>query len=37
MALHPEPPSEDDSWQIFDTSKDRKTGWRRIRIEWVPV
>jgi hypothetical protein len=30
----PMPPSEDDSWQIFDTSKDRRTGWRRIRIEW---
>jgi hypothetical protein len=30
----PVPPTEDPSWEIFDKSKDRKTGWRRIRIIW---
>jgi hypothetical protein len=25
------PPSLDPSWTIFDTSKDYKTGWQRIR------
>jgi hypothetical protein len=30
----PIPPTIDDSWEIFDTSKDRKTGWRRLhRVE----
>jgi hypothetical protein len=28
----PIPPSLDQAWQIFDTRKDRKTGWRRIRL-----
>jgi hypothetical protein len=28
----PVPPSLDDGWEIFDTSKDHKTGWRRFRI-----
>jgi len=27
----PLPPSLDDGWTIFDTSKDYKTGWQRIR------
>jgi hypothetical protein len=30
----PIPPTCDPSWEIFDKSKDRKTGWRRIRIVW---
>jgi hypothetical protein len=30
----PVPPTEDSSWEIFDRSKDRKTGWRRVRIIW---
>jgi hypothetical protein len=25
----PLPPTIDDGWEIFDSSKDRKTGWRR--------
>jgi hypothetical protein len=33
----PLPPSLDDGWHIFDRRKDRKTGWRRIRIEWGPA
>jgi hypothetical protein len=28
----PVPPTEDPSWEIFDTSKDRSTGWRRVHI-----
>jgi hypothetical protein len=32
----PLPPSLDDGWEIFDTRKDYKTGWRRIRIGGVP-
>lgn len=27
----PVPPS-DEGWVIFDTHKDRRTGWRRIRL-----
>jgi hypothetical protein len=27
----PLPPSLDQGWTIFDTSKDYKTGWQRIR------
>jgi hypothetical protein len=30
----PVPPTEDPSWEIFDRSKDKKTGWRRVRIIW---
>jgi hypothetical protein len=26
----PLPPSLDDGWIIFDTSKDRRTGWMRV-------
>jgi hypothetical protein len=26
----PLPPSLDDGWVIFDTSKDYKTGWMRV-------
>jgi hypothetical protein len=29
----PIPPTLDDGWEIFDTSKDRKTGWRKWH--WV--
>jgi hypothetical protein len=32
----PIPPTDDESWVIFDTSHDRRTGWRRIRLEVVP-
>jgi hypothetical protein len=28
----PVPPSLDEGWVIFNTQKDRKTGWRRIRL-----
>jgi hypothetical protein len=28
----PVPPTIDEGWIIFDRSKDRRTGWRRIRI-----
>jgi hypothetical protein len=28
----PQRPSPDGRWEIFDLSKDDKTGWRRIRI-----
>jgi hypothetical protein len=28
----PIPPSLDEGWKIFDTRKDRRTGWRRIRL-----
>jgi hypothetical protein len=27
----PLPPALDEGWEIFDTSKDRRTGWERIR------
>ena len=30
----PVPPDLSSDWQIFDTGKDYRTGWRRIRIEW---
>jgi hypothetical protein len=33
----PIPPSLDDGWEIFDTRKDYKTGWRRFRIAWEPM
>jgi hypothetical protein len=26
----PQRPTPDDGWVIFDTSKDRKTGWMRV-------
>jgi hypothetical protein len=28
----PVPPTEDPGWRIFDRSKDRKTGWQRLRV-----
>jgi hypothetical protein len=28
----PIPPSLDEGWKIFDTRKDYKTGWRRVRL-----
>jgi hypothetical protein len=28
----PQPPTLDDEWEIFDNSKDRKTGWQRKRV-----
>ena len=27
----PQLPTNDDDWVIFDTSKDYKTGWQRVR------
>jgi hypothetical protein len=27
----PLPPTNDGDWEIFDTSKDYKTGWQRVR------
>jgi hypothetical protein len=26
----PQPPSLDPAWEIFDSSKDYKTGWQRV-------
>jgi hypothetical protein len=28
----PVPPTDDERWFPFDTSRDRRTGWRRIRL-----
>jgi hypothetical protein len=33
----PVPPSDDPAWKIFDTRKDRRTGWQRIRVAWAEV
>jgi len=33
----PVPPTLDESWKIFDTSGDKKTGWRRIRLVYEEV
>jgi hypothetical protein len=33
----PVPPTEDPAWEIFDTSRDRRTGWRRRRISWCAL
>jgi hypothetical protein len=31
FQLIPLPPTNDGDWVIFDTSKDYKTGWQRVR------
>jgi hypothetical protein len=30
----PQVPDRRDGWQIFDSSSDDKTGWRRISLAW---
>jgi hypothetical protein len=30
----PPPDGHDGHWKLFDTSPDRKSGWRRIRLDW---